>query len=253
VTAKQIDETRSQSEVSDAELETARRSLATAEIELRQAQDRLSDCALCNPLEGATVARKTVRPGERVAPNVVVFRVMDVRTVHVVFGVPDRMLDASADAPHVALDQHLPVGLDAFENERFEGVVTKIAPAADAETRTFLVEVTLDNGAGRLRPGMIATIRVGAERESLLVPLTAVQRGAAPGETAVYVVVDEGGRKVARRRRVALGGVYDNQVEVVEGGSEVRRGDTVVVTNAWRLDEGREVAVLAAAATGGDR
>jgi RND family efflux transporter MFP subunit len=247
VTGKQIDETRSQSEVADAELETAKRVLATSEIELRQAQDRLSDCVLKNPLEGASVAAKSVKPGERIVPNAVVFRVMDVRTVHVLFGVPDLMLHGSTGDLHVELDQRLPVTVQAFEGERFEGVVTKIAPSADPETRTFLVEVTLDNQAGRLKPGMIATIRVGAERESLLLPLTAVQRGGAPGETAVYVVAGEDGRTVARRRRVALGGVYDNQVEVLEAGSDVHRGDAVVVTNAWRLDEGREVAVVSAA------
>lgn len=244
VTVKQVDETRSQAEIADAELETARKSVSTAAVELRQAQDRLSDCRLIASLDGASVALKNVTVGEHVAANTRAFRVMDVRTVRAVFGVPDLMLAGASGGLHVALDQPLDVFVQAYEGERFEGRVTKIAPSADQETRTFLTEVTIDNAAGRLRPGMIATIRVGTERRSTLLPLTAIQRGSAPGETAVYVVVDEGGRKIARRRRIALGGVYDNQVEVLAANSDAKQGDAVVVTNAWRLDEGREVTIL---------
>jgi len=246
VTGKQVDETRSQSQIADAELESAHKHAATAAVELRQAQDRLSDCTLVAPVDGACVAEKELAVGEHVTANTRAFRVMDVRTVRAVFGVPDLMLAGGSGRVHVALDETLNVSVQAYEGERFEGRVTKIAPSADPETRTFLTEVTIDNSAGRLRPGMIATIEVGTDRESTLLPLTAIQRGTTPGETTVFVAVEEEGRRIARRRRVELGGVFDNQVEVLEG-SEARAGDAVVVTNAWRLDEGREVAVLSVA------
>lgn len=244
VTVKQVDETRSQADIADADLDTARKQVATAEVELRQAQDRLADCTLVASVDGATVALKDIAVGAHVAANTRAFRVMDVRTVRAVFGVPDQMLAGTTGGLQIALDQQLDVFVQAYEGERFDGRITNIAPKADEETRTFLTEVTLDNSSGRLRPGMIATIRVGRERRATLLPLTAVQRGDAPGETAVFVVEGEGGRRIARRRRIELGGVCDNQVEVLAEGSEARPGDTVVVTNAWRLDDGREVAVL---------
>jgi hypothetical protein len=43
---------------------------------------------------------------------------------------------------------------------------------------------------------------------------------------------------------VSLGGVYDNQVEVVPAGSELRHGSQVVVTTAERLTDGALVRVL---------
>ena len=43
----------------------------------------------------------------------------------------------------------------------FAGRVTAIAPAADAQSRVFDVEVTIPNQDGRLRPGMIGTVAVG--------------------------------------------------------------------------------------------
>ena len=43
----------------------------------------------------------------------------------------------------------------------FEGRVTALAPAADAQSRVFDVEVTIPNRDGRLRPGMIGTVALG--------------------------------------------------------------------------------------------
>ena len=96
-----------------------------------------------------------------------------------------------------------------------------------------------------LKPGMVVTIIVGRQEEMVLVPMTAVQRGASPEEFAVYTVIDEKGEKVARKRRIKLDGVYDNRIRLVEGsGSEVGVGDVIVVTGAFRLTDGQAIRVL---------
>ena len=60
----------------------------------------------------------------------------------------------------------------------------------------------------------------------------------------VYEVVVENGRDVVRARKVSLGGVYNNQVEVVPTGSEVQSGSRIVVTTAERLTDGMSVRVM---------
>jgi hypothetical protein len=60
----------------------------------------------------------------------------------------------------------------------------------------------------------------------------------------VYEVVGENGRDVVRVRKVALGGIYNNQVEVLPDGSEVHAGSKVVVTTAERLTDGAFVRVM---------
>jgi hypothetical protein len=57
----------------------------------------------------------------------------------------------------------------------------------------------------------------------------------------VYELVEENGRQVVRARKVSLGGVYNNQVEIVPNGSEVQAGAKVVVTTAERLTDGMVV------------
>lgn len=245
---REFDEIVTRRDSAEAQLAGAQKEAAAATVALAQAKDRLADCTLRIPIDNATVVRKAIEPKERVMPGQVVFRIMDISTVHVEFGVPDTMLGSHTTSNRVSskvvLGQELDVSAEAFEGERFKGRVTKIAPAANPNTRTFLAEVTLENRDGRLKPGMIVTVSMGETKQVVLAPMTAIQRGEKPGEMAVYKLETNGGKARVRRTRVSLGGVYNNQVEVLTSSSEVKVGDRIVVAGAWRLDEGREVRVV---------
>jgi multidrug efflux pump subunit AcrA (membrane-fusion protein) len=91
---------------------------------------------------------------------------------------------------------------------------------------------------------MVVTLITGRQESLILLPMTAIGRGDKPEETTVFAIVDEEGRKVARRRRVELGGVYDNRIRLVEEGSSVGAGQVIAVTGAFRLTEGQEVRPL---------
>ena len=233
------------------ELASAEHALADARVLLDQATDNYANRQLVVPFDNATVAEKRIEPGERVQGGMPAFRLIDISTVHVTFGVPDSMVgerpvDVSA-IDRVYLGQELQLTAEAFEGRRFTGTVTKIAPQSDPRTRTFTIELSLPNprraqGDRLLRPGMIVTVRIGGQndRRVTLLPMFAIHRGAA-GELVVYEVVTEGGHEVVKARKVTLGGVYDNQVEVLAEGSEVRPGARIVLTTAERLTDGLTV------------
>jgi hypothetical protein len=68
--------------------------------------------------------------------------------------------------------------------------------------------------------------------------MAAIHRGRADDELGVYEAVPEDSREVVRMRKVALGDVYNDQIEVLPSGSEVRPGARVVVSTAERLADG---------------
>jgi RND family efflux transporter MFP subunit len=237
------------------ELETAEHALADARVQLDQANDNYVNRQLIVPFEHATVAEKHIEPGERKAAHEVAFRLIDISTVYVNFGVPDTMIGKPAIEPsavqRVFLGQKLPVTADAFEGRALTGTVTKIAPEADARTRTFLTQLSLTNeeaapGQLLLRPGMIVSVRVGGQldRKVMLLPMAAIHQGATRDELMVYELISENGRDVVRARKVALGGVYNNQVEIVPTGSGVQVGSKVVVSTAERLTDGLSVRAM---------
>jgi hypothetical protein len=68
--------------------------------------------------------------------------------------------------------------------------------------------------------------------------MAAIHQGRSPDDLVVYEMVVENGRDVVRTRKVALGGIYNNQVEVLPAGSEINAGSKVVVSTAERLTDG---------------
>jgi multidrug efflux system membrane fusion protein len=242
------------------EVEAAEYALADARVRLDQAIDDYANRRLIVPFDNATVAEKNIEPGERKAAHEVAFRLIDISTLHVNFGVPDTMIGGGgppaidpSPAERIRLGQELVITADAFEGRALKGTVTKIAPEADPTTRTFLAQLTLANpllgtgGSERLlRPGMIVSVVVGAQldKTAMLLPMTAIHEGRSASDLVVYEVVAESGRDVVRTRKVSLGGVYNNEVEVLPQGSDVRAGLRIAVTTSERLTEGTLVRVL---------
>jgi hypothetical protein len=78
----------------------------------------------------------------------------------------------------------------------------------------------------------------------MLLPMAAIHQGASPDELMVYELLDENGRQVVKARKVELGGVYNNQVEVVAAGSRVQAGSKIVTTTGERLTDGIAVRLM---------
>jgi hypothetical protein len=78
----------------------------------------------------------------------------------------------------------------------------------------------------------------------MLLPMAAIHQGASPEQFMVYELVVENGRDVVRARTVSLNGLYNNQIEVLPTGSQVKAGSRIVVTTAERLSDGAFVELM---------
>jgi RND family efflux transporter MFP subunit len=219
----------------------ARTTAARVDIDL--ALSALHDCALVAPATGVILERR-IEAGSLAGAGTVGFVLADLSAVKARFGIPDGMIGS------VRLGDPIDVMVEAVTATRFAGRVTAIAPAADAQSRVFDVEVTIPNHDARLRPGMIGTVAIGPRKDTgsaaapaqLAVPLTAIVRwSAGPGQFAVMVVEQANGTDVVRMRRVELGEVMGNVIAIVNG---VTAGERIVVSGATLLVDGDEVQVL---------
>jgi len=209
-----------------------------AEATLRQAQLDQNDSQLRAPADGVLLKR-SIEVGSLVAPGTLAFVLADTSSVKVVFGVPDVMV------AHTRLGMPLSITTEALPDISIAGRVTRIAPAADAQTRLFEVELTVSNPHNRLKVGMIASLVVpglAAQEMPLVVPLTAVVRPQGdPSSYAVYVVQETGADSFARLRKVQVGEVYGNLIAVTEG---VHRGERVVSSGTMLLNDGDKIRLV---------
>jgi RND family efflux transporter MFP subunit len=198
----------------------------------------LQDTALKAPLNGL-VLQKSVEKGTLVSPGKIGFVVADTSSVKAAFGVADIAV------PEMKLGSKLTVETEIMPGAEFQGQLTSVFPAADPKSRAFNVEVTIPNPKYLLRPGMIVSLRVGSKRAvqaQPVVPLNAVVKSKTdPKCYAVFVVIEQSGRQIARVRDVKLGETYGNTIAVTDG---VKEGDRVITIGVILVKDGDPVKVI---------
>lgn len=146
---------KTESYVSEAQLQEAVAMLEAARTELTRAALDLEYMNVRAPFDGALQSRY-VEVGDFVKQGDPIARFVDNRTVIVSANVSE------FDARYVEVGQQAQARLATGETVR--GHIRYVAPVADEATRTFEVELEVDNDDGRLRAGGTAVLDIPAEQ-----------------------------------------------------------------------------------------
>ena len=236
-----LEAARTQSEVAKAQVEAAQSQVQAAVARIGAVEGAVGAASLTrdetvlrSPLSGVVVQRN-VEPGGLAGPSASAFAIADIEKVKVVFGAPDSV------AVKLRNGTRVPVEVEAFTGQRFEGVISGIAPAADATTRLFQIEVTVSNPRHLLRPGMIAAIALGTGpriQPVPAIPLSAVVPAGQSSSSFAVMIVDG---KVARRRAVSLGESWGDKIGILSG---LSAGERVITRGASAIEDGETVEVI---------
>ena len=127
------------------------------------------------------------------------------------------------DVASVEEGQTVDITLDAYPDEIFEGVVTRIDPQTVSQQNVTVVPVTVEitGPDARLKPGMNATCNFILDRREnvLVVPTEAVK----DQDGKYSVTVMKNGKQIERKVEVGLAG--DDTTEIVSG---LKEGEEVV-------------------------
>lgn len=204
------------------EFESAKAAYDLARLEL-------SYTTITAPISGV-VAQRMAKPGNLIALNAPVYRIVDTSYLEAVLNVPEREMNT--------MKAGLPIRMmvDALSGQVFQGEVGRISPVVDSQTGTFRV-VGVFRGQDKLRPGMFGRLNiVYDERDAALtVPRIALIEGS--GESAVFVV--ENGKAV--RKVLQLGYINGEYAEVLGG---IEAGEQVITQGRVAVRDGAEVEVL---------
>ena len=170
------------------------------------------------------VVEKNVVQGQRVMAGDVLYRIVDLSRVWLEGEVYEQ------DLAVVRTGQRVSAELAAIPSASFTGSVDYVAPTLSTETRTARVRVVLSNPEYQLKPGMVATLRLGgrAQARALTVPRAAVL---STGERNVVFVKRADG--MLEPRIVVLGATTRERVAVLSG---LARGDSVVASATFLVD-----------------
>ena len=213
---------------------TTANSIAAAQ--LRSALFNARHARIEAPGDGV-VLRKLAEPNEQVAAGQPVLVVGNTTAGWIV-----RASLADRDIVRVQTGDAAEVTLDAYPGRRFVAEVIEIAAAADPETGTYEMKVSVNPAGARFVQGLVAKVVIAdPNAESVaVVPVTSLLE--AEGRLATVFVVAKGG--IARKVSVRTGRLLGERIEVVAG---LALGDQVITEGAAWLDDNEPVRVLGGA------
>jgi RND family efflux transporter MFP subunit len=124
--------------------------------------------------------------------------------------------------------------VEPYPDRMFEGTIANISPSIDQASRTFPVEVIVDNAQNRLKPGLFATGAILTHRDPnvLAAPEDAVSILA--GVSSVFII-DNG---TVRQQSVTLGVQEGAFYEILDG---LDGNETLAASNLSQLVSGDRV------------
>lgn len=208
------------------QLTNAQNSLAAAERSLRNIKE---NTVLTSPISGVVTARN-YDPGDMTGALPII-TVAQVNPLKIVINVPE------SELAKIVKGMPASVTFDTYGDEIFEGHVSMVSPTVDTNSRTFSVEIGLQNTDGRILPGMFGRVKLElGSANHVVVPDRAVVKQ--PGSANQFVYVYHNGR--VSYNKVEIGQRLGNTYELLSG---VEPGDTVVVTGQAKLSDGMPVQI----------
>jgi len=206
--------------------------VAQAQATLDLAKVQLRESIIRSPISGL-ISKKFVDVGDMVALNVPIVEVVDIENVKIVTSIPERYLgEINVGSTPVE------IGVDAYPEKIFTGVVDEVYPGADTKTRAFPIRIVMQNKDSLLRPGMFARIKLilREKKDTIVIPRDVVL-GHEQTEYFVFVADNE----KAKRHIVKLGLSEGPDVEVIEG---LKAGEKLVVNGMNYLQDEADIKIV---------
>lgn len=208
------------------QLTNAKNTLASAERTLRNVKE---NTLLVSPINGIVTARN-YDPGNMTG-TLPILTVAQVQPVKIIINVSESELS------HIKKGMPAEVKFDTYGDELFQGVITMVAPTVDSNSRTFGVEITVQNPDSRILPGMFGRVKLNlGVADHVVVPDRAVVKQ--PGSGNHYVYVYSNGK--VSYNKVELGQRLGDSYELLSG---VEPGSQVVISGQTKLADGAQVEI----------
>jgi RND family efflux transporter MFP subunit len=229
VSPQEMDEVTRRAEAARAQADAVKDQVEAARAQLAGARTMLGYTHIVAPFAGVVTARM-VDPGAMATPGVPLVQIDGAGALELDTTVPESIVAS------VQKGMKIDVTTDDSNQQRFEGTVTEIDPAADQSSHSFLVKIAVPDSP-LLRLGMFANAEIpNGMKQTILAPRSAIVMR---GSLACAYALDANG--IAQLRYLTLGSAVGDKVEVLSGMSG---GEKLVDNPADRDLAGKRIEVL---------
>ncbi|MDQ1353249.1 MAG: Efflux transporter periplasmic adaptor subunit [Acidobacteriota bacterium] len=217
-------------------LEAADTQQKSAEAALNTVKHMLNMAYMRAPFAGI-ITSKNMEEGDIINPMMGmsmgssgVLTLMDLKKIKITLDVP------SEDIEKIKIGQKCQVKIETYQDDVFDGEIYTRNLAADTISKTFKIEVKVDNPEIKIKAGVFAEVKVEIFKKEniLLLPIPALIE---QGDTTSVVLYNDG---AAKYKNIKVGQRNDGVFEVLEG---LEEGQQVVVEGNYDLKEGTLLAL----------
>ncbi len=158
--------------------------------------------------------------------------IMQINPLKTIISVPESYY------PYVSVGQETMIVSELYPNDSFPGKVTIRYPIIDNMSKTFKVEIKIQNTGEKLRPGMFvkAVMNFGIKNTVVIPAISLLKQ---TGTNDRYVFVNNNGK--ARKVPVEIGEVFDDKIEILKG---LKIGDQLLVAGQNKVEDGVEIQIV---------
>ena len=225
---------------SQSEFDTAEATSRQSEAAVQEMREAVARKTIRAPFDGILGIRK-VNLGQYLKSGDEIVTLQSLDPIQVNFSLPQQELTKFQVGSEVRLHS------DATGETEFPGQITALNSQIDPSTRNVLVQATLANPEGKLRPGMFANVTVLREASDAVLPVPASAILYAPYGDSVFVLAETPDprnpgkkRKVVEQHFVKLGATRGSLVAILSG---VEPGATVVSAGVFKLQNNAPVQI----------
>jgi len=175
------------------------------------------------PVSGIIVSRNVVR-GQQVNPGDQLFSLATLERVWITADIYED------DLPRVRVGESLEAVTAAYPGEVFKGTIQRISPSFDPNTHTLQLRCAVGNPGSRLKPQMLARVRIVTKPGLALV----IPQSALVFDDDAYYAFIVAGRDTIERRRVEVADWNEHGYARVVSG--LNPGERFLTTQALRMN-----------------
>lgn len=199
---------------------------------INQAKQKQNYSILTVPINGIII-EKNNEVGDIISENNQIIKIGDFSQVKVIVPVSDLELNK------IKIGQKVSVKIDAFPEEKFTGLITKIFPIADNNTRQIPIEIVISNPNQKINGLLLARVTFQSnDFKKIIIPESAINFN--EDKTTVFVVKNNSNNNqtIVEEREVLIGEKMLGNVEINQG---LMVGEKYVIKSAKPLQNNQQV------------
>lgn len=213
-------------------------SYESAENAVNQMKSQLGKTNVRAPFSGV-IDDVITEQGTVVAPGQELFRIINLKDMHIKADVPERFIKNVTKGKNVHVE--FPI-----LGETIATTVKQTGNYINPNNRTFSVEIAIPNKDGTIKPNLTAKLKINdyTSEQAILIPLSVISEDGV-GEQYVYTAsakTDTTQNEVsAKKQYITTGKSQGDAIEVLEG---LKAGDQIIIEGARSVKEGQAVKIL---------